>query len=107
MAGNQKDAAVWASALRPSSCFALDSAGDKPIGSQQPTRLLTFERLCDRRDVLRCVATAAAGNVDEPGPRKVAEITGHVRWTQIETGFRKRIGQTGIRIAGDRHIRLL
>ena len=79
------------------------SIGRRP----QLPRRLAFERFGDRRDVLGRVAAAAAGNIDQPSSRKVAQITGHVLRAQIEPGRRKRIRQTGIRIARDRHVRLL
>ncbi len=37
-----------------------------------------FERLGDRRDVLRRIAAAPAGNVDQAVLRKVSEVAGHV-----------------------------
>ena len=42
-----------------------------------------------------------------PPLRKVAEITGHVRRAQIEAGWRERIRQAGVRVAGDGHVRFL
>ena len=41
-------------------------------------RGLMLKRLRDGRDVLGSVSTAAAGDVDQSSPCKVAQITGHV-----------------------------
>src|ERR1700730_16783829 len=71
------------------------------------SRRLAFERFGDSRDVLGCVAAAPAGNIDQPRPCKVAQIAGHVLRPQIEPGFRQGVRQTGVRVARDRHVRLL
>jgi hypothetical protein len=48
--------------------------------------MLTIERLGNRRDVVGGVAAAAAGDVDQPGFGKVAEVARHVRRLEIEAG---------------------
>src|ERR1700732_5211433 len=63
------------------------------------SRRLAFKRFGDSRDVLGRVATTAAGNIDQPCPCKIAQITRHVLRPQVDPGFRERIRQTGIRIA--------
>src|SRR5277367_7044582 len=68
------------------------------------SRRLAFECLGDGHDVLRSISTAAAADVDQPTPSKVAEITRHILRPKIEARFRKRIRQPGIWIAGDRHV---
>src|SRR4030088_2145732 len=85
------------------------SLGEGFLSGLRPplSRRLAFESLGDRRDVLGRVAATAAGNIDQPSPRKVAQITRHVLRPQIEPGFRERIRQTSIRVARDRHVRLL
>src|SRR6266850_7433054 len=72
-----------------------------------PSRGLAFERFCDSRDVLGCVAAAPAGNIDQPRPCKVAKIAGHVLRPQVEPGFREGVRQAGIRVARDSDVRLL
>ena len=84
-----------------------EGVGSRSVRRPQLSRRLAFERFGDRRDVLGRVAAAAAGNIDQPSPRKIAQITRHVLRPQIEPGFRERIRQAGIRVARDRHVRLL
>jgi hypothetical protein len=43
------------------------------VGGQSRRRMPCFERLRDRRDVLGRVAAAAAGDVDQPAVRELAE----------------------------------
>src|SRR5215469_10892143 len=66
-----------------------------------------FQRFGDGCDVLRCVATAATSDVNQPSLRELAEITRHVLRPEIESGFRQRIRQPRIRIARNRHVCLL
>src|ERR1700746_1823839 len=54
-------------------------------------RRLAFECVGDRPDVLRRISATAAGDVDQPSPCKVAQITCHVLRPKIEASFRKRI----------------
>src|ERR1700730_16525048 len=94
---------------RTHSRSTLNLVGEGFLSGLRPplSRRLAFERFGDSRDVLGCVATAPAGNIDQSCPCKVAQIAGHVLGTQVEPGFRKGIRQTGIRVARDRHVRLL
>src|ERR1700683_1246573 len=69
----------------------LTCAGAGPFNKPRPPhpRRLVFERLCDSRDVLGGISTTTAGDVDQPSPRKVAEITSPVLRAQVEAGFRQ------------------
>src|SRR5450755_2286785 len=101
----------WLRRLRPGLCYrthsrstlnlTLEGKGFRNVSRPPLSRRLASERFGDCRDVLGCVAPAPAGNVDQPAARKIAQITGHVFRPQIETGLRKRIRQTGVRIARD------
>src|ERR1700735_4387288 len=71
------------------------------------SRCLAFECLCNRRDVLRRISAAAARNIDQAALCKVAQITGHIVWSQIKPGLRQGIRQTRVRIARDRRVRLV
>src|ERR1039458_3011861 len=73
----------------------------------QLARRQTFERFGNGRDVLRGVAAAATGDIDQAGAGKLTEVTGHVVWAKIESCFRERIRQAGIRVAGDGDVGLL
>src|ERR1022692_6960 len=68
------------------------------------SRRLAFERFGDSRDVLGRVAATAAGNIDQPCPCKIAQITCHVLRPEVEPGFREGIRQTGIWVARDRYV---
>src|ERR1700722_12687972 len=117
MVGILRDGVVSPSWVRPS-LFGLTRSRptlnlglrtERFLGGLRPplSRRLAFERFRDRRDMLWSISTAAAGDVDQPSPRKVAQITGHVLRTQIEAGLRQRIRQTGVGVTRDRHIRLV
>ena len=87
------------------------SAGGPSLGDRarrhRRARRLAVERLGDGGDVLRRVAAAAAGDVDQARLGELAEVARHVRRLEIEAGRRERIGQARVRIAGDRRARLL
>src|SRR6267154_5221400 len=106
------EAASWESRAqmcsRKCSLLALTLEGEGFGGSLSPvfSRRLAFERFGDRRDVLGRVPATTAGNVNQSSAREVAEIAGHILRPQIETGFRQRIRQTGVWVAGDSDIRL-
>src|SRR5208337_4963775 len=103
MAANRRDGEAWApgsmKGSRAGSCFALALEGEGVIGRRcfPLSRRQAFESFRNRCNVLGGIAAAAAGNINEPCPCKIAEITGHVVRPQIESGFGKRIWQTGIR----------
>src|SRR5580704_10520327 len=86
----------------------LGLAGERFLGGLRPplSRRLAFERLCDSRNMLGSISTAAASDVDQPSPRKIPQITRHVLRPQVEAGFRQRIRQTGVGVTRDRHLRL-
>src|ERR1700730_1729033 len=115
MAVNPRDEAASSPWPRAQWCWrecsrfalALEGVGFGRMLSPALSRRLAFERFGNRRDVLGRVAAATAGNVNQPCPCEVAQITGHVLRSQIETGFRQRIRQTGVWVARDRYIRLL
>ena len=73
----------------------------------QFARSLAFERLRDGGDVFGRVAAASAGDVDQSTFGEIAEVAGHVRRAEIEAGLGKRIGQAGVRVAGDGDVRFL
>src|SRR5258708_34211514 len=114
MAVNPTDEAASCASSRAQLCsrecslfaLALEGVGFGTKLSPILSRRLAFERFGDRRDVLGCVSTATAGNVNQPSPREVAQIAGHILRSQIETSFRQRIRQTGVWVAGDSHIPL-
>src|SRR5882757_4788539 len=66
--------------------------------------VFAFECFGYRYDVLRRVSTAAAGNIDQSCPCKVAQKTGHVLRPQVEPGLRERVWQTGVWIARDGYV---
>src|ERR1700747_3473977 len=115
MAAIPRAGVVWLAWPRARLCWrkcslfalALEGVGFGTRLSPVLSRRLAFERFGDRRDVLGRVPTTTAGNVNQPSPREVAQIAGHILRSQIETGFRQRIRQTGVWVAGDSHIRLL
>src|SRR5580658_4949761 len=103
-----RDGVVSPSRVRPRlSCLTrsratlnLGLASERFLGGLRPplSRRLAFERFRDSRNMLGCISTAAASDVNQPSPRKITQITGHVFRPQIEAGFRQRIGQTGVRV---------
>src|SRR6202521_2520642 len=115
MAVNPTDEAAACASSRAQLCsrecslfaLALEGVGFGTRLSPVLSRRLAFERFGDRRDVIGRVPTATTRNVNQTSPREVAQITGHILRSQIETGFRQRILQTGGWVAGDSHIRLL
>src|SRR5271169_3587544 len=120
MAATRRAAKAWRAWLRmratspdsracSSAALALDDKGfffrlrlRAPFARGQ-----SLQRLGDGRDVLGRISATTAGNVDEARAREIAQVTGHVVWAQIESGLRERIRQTGVRVTGDRGIRLL
>src|SRR5260221_8563955 len=115
MAVTPRDEAALCASSRAQLCsrecslfaLALEGVGLGARLSPILSRRLAFEGFGDRRDVLGRVPTATAGNVNQPSPREVAQIAGHILRSQIETGFRQRIRQTGVWVAGDSRVRLL
>ena len=69
--------------------------------------LLVKERLGDGRDVLGRVAATPPRDVHEVGVGELGKVARHIGRLEVEPGRRERVGQAGVRIAGDRRVGLL
>src|SRR5882724_9920057 len=101
---------VWAHLccrMRSSPSLTLDGVGVPNVYRPKLPRRRAFECFGNRRNVFGRIAAAAAGNIYQSSPREVAQIAGHVLRPQIEPGFREGIRQASVRVARDRHVRLL
>src|SRR5450631_717596 len=115
MAAIPRDGVASSSLARPRSRYltrsrsTLNLVGEGFLSGLRPplSRRLAFERFGDSRDVLGRVAATAAGDIDQPCPCKVAQITRHVLRPQVEPCFREGIRQPSIRVARDRYVGLL
>src|SRR5580704_5500145 len=101
----------------PSATFPLSSklallsraggVGSHTVRRPKLSRRQPFQCLGDGGDVLRRVAATATSYVDQPSPGKISQVSRHVLRSEIKSGFRQRIRQPGVWVAGDRHVRLL